>query len=346
MQISNIMKEKYPNVIAKYRINKTTNEREPIYRNWKDSSISVILNNKAYIGIYEQRKRLKDKETVEILGKIPPIISKEVFYECQENVKKNSRNYSRSKQYLFMQKLKCPKCGRILACNGTRKNTTKKAYLYYKCKDCDIYIREEHIEKELIRLLAEYLELYLILEENYYPIDSDLVEDFNNCRIDNKIRFAIDNRIINDIQNKIDIQNLWSIWELASYETKCNFIYEYIDFIEIKKYKVHNQKYPKVKITNLQLKPHKIKELLELRDKNMLDDMYVGEHSNFTISEVRNEEQAYQYINLLKKKHNIEVLEYVKGQEYYDDEKTFKVINIRARRAIEKNKSIFISLAK
>ena len=343
-QISNLMNKKYPKLVSCYRIDKETGEKKPIYRNWRDSSITVILNNKRYIGIHEHGKKSKDRKIEEISNKIPPIISEEVFYECQDNIKRNSRNYYRSKNYLFMQKLKCPKCGRIMACTGTTKaNGTE--YLYYKCrnKKCDTYIREEQIEKVLIEHLIKYLELYLILEENYFPIDSDLAEDFNNCKIDNKIRFAIDSRIANDLTNNINLDCFKSLWELTSYETKCKFIYEYIDYIEVKKYKVNKEKEPKVKIINLKLRPHKIRELFELKSKNMIDDIFTDEKNDWTVSEFRNEEQAYEYINLLKKHHKITVKEYVKGEEYYFSGKTFKVINIVAKRAVERNKSIFIS---
>jgi len=344
-QIAQVMNEKYSHIVSYHRVDKETGERTPVYRNWRDGSISVILNNKRYIGIHEHRKKSKDKETVEITGKIPPIISEEVFNECQQNIQRNSRHYYRSKNYLFMQKLKCPKCENILACTGTTKaNGTE--YLYYKCraKNCDTYIREDWVEKVLIEHLVKYLELYLILEENYYPIDNELAEDFNNCRIDNKIRFAVDNRIISDIQNKIDISCLWSIWELASYETKCKFIYEYIDFIKVKKYYANKERTPRIKAIKLQLKPHKIRKLMELHNKSMLDDVFVGEKNDFTISAFRNEEIAYQYIDLLRKKHKIKVHEYKKGDKYYYNDKVFKVINVVARRAVERNKSIFISL--
>lgn len=64
------------------------------------------------MGVYEHRKRVKDKKIVEIHGKIPPIIDEDIFYQCQDNINKNKRNYYRSKPYLFVQKLICPKCGR------------------------------------------------------------------------------------------------------------------------------------------------------------------------------------------------------------------------------------------
>ena len=343
-QIANVMKEKYSNLTYD-RKDSVTGEIISKNRVWKDSTICVILNNKRYMGIHEHRKKSKNNETIEITDKIPPIISEEVFYECQENIKRNSRNYYRSKKYLFMQKLKCPKCGSILACTGTTK-ANKTEYLYYKCrnKGCDTYIREEQVEKVLVEHLIKYLELYLLLEENYYPIDSELAKDFNACKIDHKIRFGIDNRIIKDTQNKVNLKGLYELWENTSYEVRCKFIYEFIDYIEVKKYKVNKEKDPRIKIVKLQIKPNKMRRLFELKNKNAIDEVFSDEYNDFTISEFRNEEQAYEYINLLKKHHKIAVKEYVKGEEYYFNGKTFKVIKIIAKRAIERNKSIFISL--
>lgn len=341
--ISNLMNEKYSKLITSYRINRENGEKVPVFRNWKDSSISVILNNKKYMGIYEHKKKSKVEDTIEIRDVIPAIVSEEVFYECQENIKRNARNYYRSKNYLFMQKLRCPKCGRIMACNGAKKSGGSE-YLYYKCmnKGCGDYIREELVEKELIDNLIKYLELYMILEENYYPIDSDLVEDFNNCSLDNKIRFAIDSRIINDAKNIPNLSALHELWSITPYEVKCKFIYEFIDYIEVKKYKVKKEQ--RVRITKLKIKPHKLKKLFELKNKNMLDETFSGENFDFSIANFKNEKQAYEYIDLLKKKYNIVAKDYVKGEEYYNDDRTFKVINITNNRAAERNKSIFISL--
>lgn len=341
--ISNIMKEKYPNVIACYRINKDTNERKPIYRSWKDSSISVILNNKRYMGIHEHRKKSKKKETIEIEGKIPPIITKEDFYECQENIKRNSRNYYRNKNYLFMQKLICPKCGRVLACNGAR-NKNNKDYLYYKCKECNVFIREEWVEKALIGFLVDLLELYLVLEDNYYPIDSEIAEDFNKCRLDNKVRFAMDNIIIEDKKNMINYETLYPIWSLASYEAKCRFIFEYIDTIEIKKYSIHGEKEPRIKILGIKMKPNKIKKYLELKGKNMLDSIAYYKNTKFSIATLKSEKEALKYVDILSKKHKIKVINILAEEEYYHNDNLFKIIKVNPKKAIEKPRAIFLEL--
>lgn len=343
-QISNIMNEKYSDLIACYRIDKKTNERIPIYRNWKDSSIFVILHNKSYIGIHEHRKSSKIKETVEIAGKITPIISEETYNQCQENIKRNMRNYYRNKSYLFMQKLVCPKCGRILACNGAKK-PDGKTYLYYKCKDCDTYVKEELVEDALIDQLNNLLELNFIIGDDYIPIDSKLAEDFNNCRLNHTMRFAIDERIINDKLKCDGCIELNDIWNHSSYETKCNFIYEYIDEITVKKYLSKNTKVSKVEMLDLKLKKGKTEKLFELMENGLIDEMFSEGEYKFSKADMKRESDALEYIDVLKKKHNISTIELpLDDYDFYWDPSFFKVINIRPTKAIEKKKAIYLYL--
>ena len=342
-QISNIMNKKYSNLIGCYRIDKETGERIPIYRNWKDSSISVILNNKRYIGIHEHRKTSKNKETIEIIGKIPPIISEEVYNQCQENIKRNMRNYYRNKKYLFMQKLVCPKCGRILACNGTKKNGIRD-YLYYKCKDCDVYIREEWVEKTLIEHLVNLLEMYLVLENDCYPIDTGLAEDFNNCRIDNKIRFSIDSSIADEKSKIVNYECLYPIWELTSYETKCDFIYDYIDKIEIKKVINKGKKDPAIEFVDLQLRPNKLENFFKMKEKCMIDSNINYGNFRYSLSEFNSEKEAIKYIEILKKKFDFNIIDLSVDNQYYYSDNLFKIINVNPKRIIEKSKTFFLEL--
>jgi len=43
---------------------------------------------------------------------VEPIISHELWDECQVQKKKNAKSYQRTLTYLYLQKLICPKCGR------------------------------------------------------------------------------------------------------------------------------------------------------------------------------------------------------------------------------------------
>ena len=80
--------------------------------NWRDSSIVAILENEIYKGDFVHGKRTKHPTYYENV--VEPIVSKEMWEECQVQKKKNSKSYQRTLTYLFLQKLRCPKCNRIL----------------------------------------------------------------------------------------------------------------------------------------------------------------------------------------------------------------------------------------
>ena len=100
--------------------------------NWKDTSILKIISNVVYKGDYIQGKTTKNPRYFENVDE--PIISKELWENCQVQKKKNQRNYMRSQTYIFLQKLKCPKCGRILAGGASHKIKSDRWYYYYRCE--------------------------------------------------------------------------------------------------------------------------------------------------------------------------------------------------------------------
>lgn len=93
-------------------------------------SISAILVNKKYIGIYSF-------DDIEIKDGVPAIIDEELFYKVQEMLKKNKRSTGRMKapmQYLLTGKVFCGLCGSPMAGeSGTGQKGT--IYNYYKCQD-------------------------------------------------------------------------------------------------------------------------------------------------------------------------------------------------------------------
>ena len=50
---------------------------------------------------------------------------------------KHPTYYKRTLTYLYLQKLKCPKCGRVLGGKATTKKNGN-VYFYYYCNDCKI----------------------------------------------------------------------------------------------------------------------------------------------------------------------------------------------------------------
>ncbi len=343
-QISNILKEKYPKVISSIKKDKETGEEKIIYRKWNDSSISTILNNKSYMGVYQYRKCLENKDTIDIVGVVPKIVSEELFNDCQEMIARNGRNYYRSKNYLFIQRLVCPHCGRIMACNGV-KNKMKNDYLYYKCKDCNVYVREELIENALINELNNLLELSSVINDNYYITDNRTAEKFNKCRLDHKIRFAIDEKIINDKKQLLDSTELNELWKMISYEAKCEFIGKFIDTIVIKEQKNSRNKITEVEITDLKLKSNKVKELLDFEDKNMIDKIVGTGVYKASVSEMKHEKDAEEYINLLRDRYKFIVFEFSKDDEFFLNSQLFKLIHIKPKSVIEKEKVLALFLA-
>ena len=103
--------------------------------NWRDSTIFHILTNEIYKGDFVHGKRTK-KPTY-YFDVVEPLVTKEFWEECQVQKKKNQRSFQRKLTYLFMQKLKCPKCKRILGGKATTKKNNN-SYYYYYCNDCKI----------------------------------------------------------------------------------------------------------------------------------------------------------------------------------------------------------------
>lgn len=342
-QISSILKKKYPKVISKYTIDEETKEKIPIYRSWSDGSISAILNNKCYIGIYEHRKTIINKETRIIEDKIPQIISEDLFYDCQESIARNSRNYYRSKKYLFMQKVKCPKCGRIMMCNGTKKPNGKE-YLYYKCKNCSIYIREEIIEKALIDKLNSLLELSNILNDNHIALDNHMAKEFNKSKLRHDIRFAIDSKIIKDKKVLLDTIELNELWKMTSYEAKCKFIATYLDNITISNYSKKGNKIESAKLISLKLKSHKINQLLDLKNSNVIDEVFGSGVNKLSIAEMKHDKDALEYIELLRNKYKFIAFDCFKEEDCFLNPLLFKVIKVNPTSVVEKKKfySLFL----
>ena len=135
--------------------------------NWKDSTILKILSNEIYKGDFVHGKRTNNPTYYENV--VEPIVTKELWEECQVQKKRNSRNYKRDKDYLFLQKLKCPKCQRILGGNATRKKN-ENVYYYYQCHDCKITIKEKDIEKEFDRFIVDIQEYDAVVNQTLLPM--------------------------------------------------------------------------------------------------------------------------------------------------------------------------------
>ncbi len=163
-----------------YNIATIFNEEKVLDKtNWCDTGILRIIANEVYKGDYVHGKRTNHptyyKDVVE------PIVSKELWESCQVQKKKNQKNYMRTQTYIFLQKLKCPKCGRILAGGASHKIKSDKWYFYYRCENCKNNIHESKIEEHIKILLADILEYDNVVNEFFLPV---LKSKINNPKIE------------------------------------------------------------------------------------------------------------------------------------------------------------------
>ena len=135
--------------------------------NWRDSSIVAILENEIYKGDFVHGKRTKHPTYYENV--VEPIVSKEMWEECQVQKKKNSKSYQRTLTYLFLQKLRCPKCNRILGGKATQKKNGN-IYYYYYCHDCKINFKKSLVEEYFNDFVNELVEYDSIVNQFFLPM--------------------------------------------------------------------------------------------------------------------------------------------------------------------------------
>ena len=158
----------YYNGYSYQKISNLFNEEKVLGKdNWRDSTIVGIIENEIYKGDFIHGKKTKHPTYYEDV--VEPIISKEMWSDCQVQKKKNSRNYKRTLTYLYLQKLKCPKCNRILGGKATTKKNGN-AYFYYYCHDCKIQFKENLITDYFSQFIDELTEYDSVVNQFFLPM--------------------------------------------------------------------------------------------------------------------------------------------------------------------------------
>ncbi|MCI8396533.1 MAG: hypothetical protein HFJ52_02335 [Clostridia bacterium] len=153
-------------------------------KKWIDTSIEKIINNKIYIGDFERYKRTDSKETILYQNVVEPIISRAMFDDVQAQKEKNQRTYCRDRVYIFMQKVVCPKCGKLMTCKGT--GGLKRKYMYYYCNECNLYLREDLIEQVTMPMIINLIEYDMTVKKYFFPVLADKKEK-NTSKLDKEI---------------------------------------------------------------------------------------------------------------------------------------------------------------
>ena len=157
----------YYNGYSYQKISNIFNDENVLSKKWRDSTIQTILENEIYKGDFVHGKKTQHPTYYEDVA--PAIVSKEMWAECQVQKKKNSKSYQRTLTYLYLQKLKCPKCNRILGGKATTKKNGK-AYFYYYCNDCKIEFKENIINDYFNNFIDELTQYDSVVNQFFLPM--------------------------------------------------------------------------------------------------------------------------------------------------------------------------------
>ena len=160
--------ELYYNGNSYQTISNILNEEQVLGKtNWRDSTITAILENEVYKGDFVHGKRTKHPTYYENV--VEPIVSKEMREDCQAQKKKNSRAYQRTLTYLFLQKIRCPKCNNLMGGKATKKKNGN-VYYYYYCNDCKFNLKENVIEEYFANFINEIVEYDSVVNQFFLPM--------------------------------------------------------------------------------------------------------------------------------------------------------------------------------
>ena len=314
---------------------KNFNNENVLNRKWATTSVDKMLSNQLYIGNIEYGKR--KKENIQIFENVvPAIIDKSSFELVQKRKEKNLKNYKRKIVYIFMQKIKCPYCQKIMG-GSYSLNKSKNKHIYYKCASCNKLISESKIEKELMKFLNDMLDFFLIVDNSFKTsintnVDSE-IKKFTKLKEElktksNRIKKAfVDGLIEPDVLNKElkDIENDIEIITNKLKELKqLKETYEYKQDIEIlfnlKEIEKKKQKADYVKTKNLWNK-------LTREQKQFLINKYIEE-----IEVSIDKDYNVSINNIIFSKNEIEKIGYMFRSDIFD-----MVINVNERDIILSN---------
>ena len=198
------------------------NEEKVLGRtNWLDSTIQKILSNELYKGDFVHGKRTKNPKYYENV--VEPIVSKEIWENCQYQKKRNARHYERTATYLFTNKLKCYSEEKIedLLLDAWILLQTQQELLndYYtpfiKSKlenNTKDYTKElKELDKQMDRIKTAYIKGVMKLED----FDKEIKHiDYRKLELEKMIKeqkqyeslsFTVDDLIIFEDKQKIDL---------------------------------------------------------------------------------------------------------------------------------------------
>ncbi len=172
---------------------------------FQKNSLSEILRNEKYTGVYlynrrdkakringnkvKTNRRLKDEDKIiRIENGMPRIISNELWQDVQKKLSENVRKGAQHKAvqtYYLSGKLNCAYCGRTLIGTSRKAGRNKDLYLTYKCKNKENGKKCE--SKEINKTYLEQFVLQSLLHSIFTKENAnDIVESYNKYLLSSK----------------------------------------------------------------------------------------------------------------------------------------------------------------
>ena len=277
-------------------------------KKWDDSTIEKILNNKIYVGDYERFKRVakeQGKEPVIYSNVVEPIITRAMFEDIQLQKEKNQRAYCRDRVYIFMQKMKCPKCGKLMGSKGT--GGKKKKYMYYHCSDCKIYLREDLIEEQVMPMIMDLIEYDMTVKKYFYPVLADKKEK-NTDKLDKEIN------TLRNQKSRIKEAYLKEIVDVEEFSKEYKAIDEKLELLEQKR--IETIDLNKQSFSPQYLMADRDVEKEKLIRSNKFFDMLMAEWKN------KNKEEKQEFISKFLESITVEK----------DSKGNYKLVNLKLRK--------------
>ena len=325
----------YLDGMAVNSICKLFNEEEVLNRHWATTTVDKMLSNQIYIGNMEYGKRSKEESQI-FEDVVPAIIDKTIFDMVQKRKEKNLKNYKRKRTYIFMQKIRCPHCNKIM---GGASSTSKSGekHLYYQCASCGMRINEKKIEKPLMKFLNDMLDFFLIIDNSFKPtlnrdtknnikkyknMEKDLKEKETRIKkafIDGTLEATTLQKELNEIERELNyVRN--KITELEQLDETLNIKQDIATIFNLKEIE-------KMKIKADYVKENNLWDKLDKEQKQFLINKYLEEieidiDKNYNVS----------ILNIIFNKNEIENIGYMFRNDCFD-----MIVNVENRDVILSN---------
>jgi len=157
-----------------------TNRDRPFTRN----SLSTILKNRKYIGVYKF-------DDIEVEGGMPVIVDAEVFERVQERISRGNRSKPRKNddvEFLLTGKLFCGHCGKpMVGTSGTGKGG--QVYYYYTCRQHgNKCLKTAERKEKLEEFVINYISEKFLTDENIHIMAGLIMESLDNDEWSMKIK--------------------------------------------------------------------------------------------------------------------------------------------------------------